>query len=223
MLMTKLTLISALLLVSSSALAEDTATAASSVAAASFSSVSGAPQVDDLDVPRRGRLVKHHGFYAAPTFGVTTMNSDVAPIVGMRAAWLANRTFGLGFSFNALANELDEPAHYKGRALGGYGGLLLQYVIGSSHAVHGFIDTTVGGGVMCLQTGVPSEDGLDDCSGHGFFMVEPTANIEFNVARFMRISLGVGYRVAVAGDASEISSDELGGIVSKTALQFGRF
>lgn len=215
-------LISALLFVSvsSQALAQDAQVGPLAATALSFSA--GAAQRDDLDVPRRGRLVKHHGFYAAPSFGVTTLDDQVAPVVGMRAAWLANRTLGLGFAFNALANQLDEPLDHKGRALGGYGGLLIQYVIGSTHLLHGFIDTTVGGGLMCVQTGDPDGD-ADECRGHGFFALEPSANLEINVASFMRISLGAGYRLGLAGDSSELSNADLSGFVGKTALQFGRF
>jgi hypothetical protein len=216
--MTKLSIISALLLISSSALAEDSA--ATSLSAAFFSTAPSVGQVDDVDVPRRGRLVEHHGFYLAPTFGVTTLNHDVAPMLGVRGAWLANNTFGVGFSFNALANQTDEKLHYKGRALSGYGGLLLQYLIGADHVVHGSIDTMIGGGVACLQTGDQHED---DCHGRRFFALEPMANLEISVFSGMRISLGAGYRLAVAPSDSKLTSSEIGGFVSKAALQFGRF
>lgn len=214
------------LLVTSHALAEDAAVAASSLPTLSLSAVSAAPEGDDLGpAPGRGRLIQHHGFYVAPAVGVTTLNDDVAPLIAMRAAWLANRSFGVGLAVNAVANEFDEKLHYKGRALSAYGGLLLQYVIGSTRLLHGFIETTVGGGRACLQTGIEGSDtGKDDCGPrHGFFMLEPMANLEINVSSFMRVSLGVGYRVAAAGSASEISSKNLGGFVSKTALEFGRF
>jgi hypothetical protein len=221
--MHKTSFVSALLLasVSSQALADDTVATSGQLPVVALSAAIGATQRDDLEVPRR-RLIQHHGYYAAPTFGVTSLDGDVAPMVGMRAAWLANHSVGVGFAVNALANQVDEKANYKGRALGGYGGLLLQYVIGSTHLLHGFVDTTVGGGVMCLQTG-STEGDEDNCHGHGFFAVEPSANLEINVARFMRVSLGAGYRVAVAGDASQLSSANLSGFVGRTALQFGHF
>lgn len=222
--MLKTSLTSALLIasVSSQALAQDAAAGAAPLAGVALSAAATVPQRDDLDVPRRGRLVQHHGFYAAPSFGVTSLDGDVAPVVGVRAAWLANHSFGLGFAFNATANQVDEKADYKGRALGGYGGLLLQYVIGAGHLVHGSVDSTVGGGVMCLQTGDTVGD-EDECHGHGFFVVEPMANLEIDVARFFRIGLGGGYRVAVASDASQLSSADLSGFVGKTTLQFGSF
>lgn len=222
--MLKTSLTAALLIatVSSQALAQDSTNSAAALTAVSLSAAATGPARDDLDVPRRGRLVQHHGYYAAPSFGVTSLDGGVAPVVGVRAAWLANHTFGVGFAFNALANEIDEKIDYKGRAIALYGGLLLQYVIGSSHVFHGSIDTTVGGGMSCRFTGDTLGD-EDDCHGRGFMAVEPSANLEINVASFMRLGLGAGYRVAVASSANELSSAELSGFVGKTTLQFGRF
>jgi hypothetical protein len=224
--MHKTSLFAALLatILSTSALADDRGESAAQLSVAALSASSVTPRRDDLDVPRRGRLVHHHGYYLAPTVGVTTLDGELAPLIGMRAAWLANRSFGLGFSVNGTINQLDEKLHYKGRALSVYGGLLVQYVLGESHILHGFIDTTIGGGQSCRQTGVIDGDpGKDDCHGKGFFMFEPMANLEINVARFMRVSLGAGYRVAVASNANELSSAQISGFVGKTALEFGSF
>jgi hypothetical protein len=217
--MTKLSIISALLLVSSSALAQDGA--ASNLSAAFFSTAPSLTQVDDADVPHHGQLIRHHGFYAAPMVGVTTLNHELAAVAGMRGAWLANDTVGVGFAFNAMANEVDEKAHFKGRAFGGYGGLLLQYLVAADQVVHGSFDTTIGGGFICQQTG--NVEQRDDCVGHGFFALEPMANMEINVFSAMRISLGAGYRLAIAGNDSPLKSMEIGGFVSKAALQFGKF
>ena len=155
---------------------------------------------------------------------MTQLDGELAPLLGIRAAWLANRTFGLGFAFNGTLNQTDEKLHYKGRAISTYGGLLLQYVFASNHVVHGFIDTTVGGGLSCRQTGaIAGDPEKDDCRGRGFFAIEPMANLEINVARFMRVSLGAGYRSAVANDRNELSSHDISGFVGKTSLEFGDF
>lgn len=222
--MRKISIVSAVLLasVSSQALADDSAAAASQLPAVALTAVASTPQRDDLDVPHRGRLIEHHGYYAAPSFGVTTFDGDVAPVLGMRGAWVANHSFALGGAFNLVTNELDEKIDYKGRALGAFGGMLLQYIIGASHAVHGSVETTVGGGWSCRFTGDTVGD-EDECHGRGFFMVEPMANLEFNVAKFMRLSLGAGYRVGIAGHSNEFSNSELSGFVGRTNLQFGRF
>jgi hypothetical protein len=222
--MHKTLLISTLLIatLSTQALADDRG--ATQLSAASLSNVSYAAQGADVDAPRRRRLVEHHGYYIAPTVGVTTLDGEVAPLIGLRAAWLVNHRLGVGFTVNGTVNQLDEKLHYQGRALSYYGGLLLQYVLGENHVVHSFIDTTIGGGKSCRQLGaVDGDTDQDDCHGKGFFAVEPMLHLEINVARFMRVSLGAGYRVAVASTANEMSSADISGFVSKTALEFGRF
>jgi hypothetical protein len=222
--MRKTSIVSAVLLasVSSQALADDSAAASSQLPAVALTAVASTPRRDDLDVPQRGRLIEHHGYYAAPSLGVTSFDGVAAPVLGVRTAWLVNHSFGLGAAFNLTGNELDEKIDYKGRALGAFGGVLLQYVVGASHAVHGSVDTTVGGGWSCRYTG-NTEGDSDECHGRGFFMLEPMANVEFNLAKFMRLSLGAGYRVGIAGKSNEFSNGELSGFVGRTNLQFGRF
>jgi hypothetical protein len=39
----------------------------------------------------------------------------------------------------------------------------------------------------------------------------------------MRVSLGAGYRSAVANDRNELSSHDISGFVGKTSLEFGDF
>ena len=215
--MSKLALMSLSMLVCSSALADEGVPPLPSV---SLSAVSSAARVDDVDVPRRGQLIERHGFYGAPTFGVTMLDRMGAPTVGMRSAWLANDTVGVGFALNAVANHVKEDIGYAGRGVSFYGGLLLEYLIAADRPLHGFLDATIGPGVICQQTG---RDGDEDCVGHSFFAFEPTANLQLNVSSAMRVSVGAGYRLAVGSEGSPLTNRELGGFVSRAALQFGKF
>jgi hypothetical protein len=73
---------------------------------------------------------------------------------------------------------------------------------------------------MCQQTG---ELGDDDCVGHAFFALEPTASIELSVFKAMRVRVGAGYRAAIGTAGSTLSNRELGGVVGRAALEFGKF
>ncbi len=213
--MPKLIAIALILLGTSSALAQESA---GSLRAAFFSTAPVLARIDEGgDATRTGGLIQHHGFYAAPTFGVTRLDGSAAGMVGVRAAWLANHTVGVGVAFNALANQLGDA---RGRALGGYGGLLLQHVFGQGRVVHGSVDATVGAGAACRQA-----DGAhgDDCLSKSFFVFEPLANLELDLVRAMRLSLGAGYRLAIAGEKGNLSSADLSGFVAKAALEFGVF
>src|SRR5437868_2337558 len=46
---------------------------------------------------RRGVLT-HNGWYVGPSFGSTMVNGNLAVNAGVKGAWLANRSYGLGLS-----------------------------------------------------------------------------------------------------------------------------
>jgi hypothetical protein len=221
-------LLSALLLVPSAAhaAAPDASSSRESSLSAAAITASPTPERDMAPATLGGRhgMISHNGFYLAPSLGTTSINGNLAYNVGFRGAWLVNRTFGLGlagYGFGWDGRRGDNPTLSSDRRLnGGYGGLLMQYVIGSKHVVHGLIDTTVGGGYVCTDE---TDDGRDCNRGRSFFMVEPTASVEVNVTDFMRISLGGGYRLAAAEERQGVSGRDLSGFVARTNLEFGIF
>jgi hypothetical protein len=175
------------------------------------------------DVPEvlaspHGRIF-HNGGYAAPMFGITNMNGEVAPTFGLRGVWRVNRRFGLGLTGTAL--ELNDFKPSEKRMQVGYGGLLLEYVTSSNRLAHGMFDLTLGGGALCRD----SRESARDCREHAqtFFVAEPTANLELNVTSFMRIDAGAGYRLALTRDRDNLSSSDLSGFVGRIGLAFGRF
>jgi hypothetical protein len=54
-------------------------------------------------------------------------------------------------------------------------------------------------------------------------VVEPAANLEINLARHVRLSSGVGYRVAFAGSGEGPSSGDMSSLVVRSSLIFGSF
>jgi hypothetical protein len=210
-----------LLLSSSAAVAQDANTNAAGVLPAGASSVIlAAPEQERVETIFDGKVIEHHGFYVAPTLGLTAVNGDLASTGGLRSAWLVNHRFGLGLAVNGFSNDTDGNGSQAERIEGGYAGILLQYVIASNRRLHGSIDATVGGGGACIGM-ARADDG--DCREVGFFAVEPTANLELNLARWARASIGGGYRVTVSEDKSPLASDALNGFVLRSSVAFGRF
>jgi hypothetical protein len=169
----------------------------------------------------RGYL-KHNGWYIAPSLGATTLDGHLSSLVGLRGGWLINRQFGIGlagYAFGWDRTHIDSPRPNT-RVDGGYGGLLLQYVIASDKLVHGTVDATFGGGALCFDA-VSNRRECNDALT--FYVFEPTANVEINVTSFMRIAVGGGYRFAAVDDKSGPYKPDLGGFVTRTSVQFGRF
>ena len=176
---------------------------------------SGATVSDQAETPTlfgSGARKVRIGGYGAPSIGITTINGHAAFDLGARGALVLNDRFGIGLAGAVMGWDGDRgenPGLSNQRELiGGYGGLLLEYRIVPQFPIHGRIDTIIGGGVVCTSLEQSFDDdgheGRDCDRSRGFAMVEPTANVEMNLTRFMRLSVGGGYRFAFAREKNGI-------------------
>jgi hypothetical protein len=210
--------------------------AAAEAPAANFATTSTAelspaalPEMDDTPQTLLGPdgFLRHSGWFVAPSFGMTSIDGHVGYLTGLRGAWVTNRTFGIGLAGSAMgwdAYHSDSPGSGPERRIqGGYGGLLFQYNLAPDRLVHGFVDTTIGGGAACYQVHDASQ--WDSCrSMEAFFVFEPSANVEVNVTKFMRLAVGGGYRLALADTMNKgLASSDLSGLVARANVEFGQF
>ena len=57
-----------------------------------------------------------------------------------------------------------------------------------------------------------------------FFVMEPQANAELNITKFMRVKAGIGYRFTwLPSEKNGYEGNDLGGICGSLALKFGKF
>jgi hypothetical protein len=171
-------------------------------------------------------FLRHSGWYVAPSFGATGIDGHAGYLTGLRGAWVLNRTFGIGFAGSGFGWDVyhsDALTSPDRRIAGGYGGLLLQYTLAADQLVHGFFDTTIGGGAACYD--LHDANRWDSCSSAtAFFAFEPSANVEVNVTKFMRVAVGAGYRLALTDTMDKgLTSSDLSGLVARTNLEFGQF
>jgi hypothetical protein len=159
------------------------------------------------------------GWFIAPTFGGTVYSGEAAYTTGLRAGVYVNRQFAIGLVANTFATENTSFSDDGVRNMGNYGGFLFQYVLHSNRLVHGTFESTVGYGRWCDVI----DDAHDGCSGKTFLAVEPMANVELNVARHVRLSAGLGYRLAIAEGGPGPSSRDLSNVVVRTGVVFGSF
>jgi len=161
-------------------------------------------------------LVKDSDWYVAPVFGVTQIGGGASPTFGIRGAWRINKTLGIGLAVTGM--ETNDIPSSSGSADVGYGGALIEYIFKSDKLVHAVFNLTVGGGAWCS-----SESRVDCDSAQEFFVAQPTTNLELNVASFMRLGIGGGYRLAIASEQEGVGTSDLSGFVWQTALEFGEF
>jgi hypothetical protein len=159
------------------------------------------------------------GWFIAPTVGGTVFAGEAAYTTGLRAGIYFKRQFGVGLVANSFGTEDTTFTRDGVRNMGNYAGLLFQYVLHSNHLVHGVFESTVGYGRWCNVI----NDENDGCSGKTFLAVEPMANVELNVARHVRLTAGLGYRLAIADSGPGPSSRDLSNVVIRTGVVFGSF
>lgn len=175
-----------------------------------------------------------HGGYGAFGSRMSTIHGERAFFLGGRGGWIINHRLVLGGAGYGLVNEIGRVTAPDGteRHLGmGYGGPMLGLILASDRLIHLTLDVVVGAGGAAWERfdddGDDWEDQLDDDDeddyGSAFFVVEPSINLELNVAPFLRVSAGVGYRYVKGLDMPCVKEDDLRGRTFGVALKFGHF
>jgi hypothetical protein len=168
----------------------------------------------------------HHGGWGAPVVHVSTIRDRAAVLVGGRGGWLLDRRLTLGGGGFGLATEIAAPAAAQvpgERQLDlalGYGGGWIEYTFSPLRLLHVSVGTLIGGGGVSLKF---RHGGSYGSGSDGFFVTEPTVTAELNLARFLRLDLGVAYRWIVGADMPGLAYSDVAGFSGVLALKFGKF
>jgi hypothetical protein len=179
------------------------------------------PEAEVL-IPRSAR----HGGWGAPVMHVSSVRDRAAVLVGGRGGWLLDGRLTLGGGGMGLASEIAAPAAAQvpgERRLDlamGYGGGWIEYTFSPLRLVHVSVGALVGGGGVSLKF---RHGGSYGSGSDGFFVAEPTVAAELNLARLVRLDLGVAYRWIVGADMPGLSSSDVAGVSGVVALKFGKF
>lgn len=153
------------------------------------------------------------GAYIGFTNGFGMYNEEIGYVTSCRLMFVTNHSFGIGFGGKAFVT-MPEETPYTGTNTnitetytmqsGAYGGLYLEPVIQSMKPIHISFPILLGmGGVARTEWDNTSfEENYDydydyynDNIMGGFFLVlEPGAEVEFNIAKWLRIGAGACYR-----------------------------
>lgn len=177
-----------------------------------------------------------NGAYGGVSVAYSNIDDRDAILIGGRGAWLINKRIGIGLAGQGFLTETkyDNVLDNSFQLVGGYGGLLLEFVLSPNSPVHVSIPLTVGaGGVSYIRNdGSFNRDNLDflEEDSQAFFVVEPGIEVELNLIKFMRMAFGVSYRYTstmnlnYANNQGRIlASDALRGLNAGITLKFGKF
>ena len=175
-----------------------------------------------------------HGGYGGLSINYSRIDGEDAVLVGARGAWIINHGIAIGIAGYGFANELKYKRTFKGYSgkyilAGGYGGLLIEPIIGAFKPVHISIPILIGaGGVTYMDE---YWDIYDDPFYYkpyyeysdAFFVFEPGVEIELNMVKFMRLAFGGYYRFTFGIDLEGSKSNMMNGFSTGITLKFGKF
>ncbi len=173
----------------------------------------------------------HSGGYGALFFKGSSFKNTTIMMMGIRGAWVVNRSFGLGIDLNGLfpVSKYDDVDPYgisDAILLGGYGGLLLEPVVWSKKLVHITFPISMGAGWLGYVEDWEDEyyygggDLLDD---DVFWYIEPGINAEVNVTNYFRIDVGISKRFTQDLNLYNTPSDAFDKLNYSLTLKFGGF
>ena len=171
-----------------------------------------------------------HGGYGAVTVNYSHIDGKDAILLGGRGAWIIGHSFALGFSATGFMNDY----HYNNllnrnvNLAGGYGGLLLEPILLPRFPVHISLPIVAGVGGVAYTT---SDNPYDWEDAHyfveeatSFLVLEPGVELEFNVVRFFRLSIGGYYRITTDIRLNDDTPlNVLNGFSGGITLKFGKF
>ncbi len=161
---------------------------------------------------------------------VTEFKEDKALFIGGHGGVILNKHFIFGGGGYGLStsNTFDvEGSNEELELFGGYGGIVLGYIIAPTEIIHVSFPVLIGaGGVEVAEEGteiVNGERSVLDRSA--FFVVEPNVEIEINMTRFMRLGIGGGYRFIQGTDldVGDVSNEDLSSWTAGISFKFGKF
>lgn len=171
------------------------------------------------------------GFY----FG---FHSDYSQVAGYDAfgaggtfAIIANHGLAIGLAGKGFFTEPFEKTAGSETSYsytGGYGGFLIEPIVFPKSPVHVSFPILLGaGGIarsMLTNYNYPYEytDVLIE-DAEAYLVAEPGVELEFNVARWIRFSLGGSYRFTTVVEHSDFESNPLDGFTGGFSLKLGKF
>ena len=163
------------------------------------------------------------GWFLAPTFSTTSFGNTLAYGPGLRGGIYLNRRLAIGLAGTIVATDDTGIKDDEVRNIGSYGGLFLQYLVHSDKLLHVTFESTLGDGKWCQRIGDANATERDGCTGRNFLVFEPSASVELNLSRHVRVATGLGYRFAAAASGDGPSSREMSGVVMRSSVVFGTF
>ena len=172
------------------------------------------------------------GGYGGIGVGYSEIDSRPAVVFDARGGIILGHSLAMGVGGAGFINEYEnDPALNREVSLvGGYGGFFLEPILLPKYPVHLSFPVLVGMGgaantsfVRNDNSDITQDNSVEETS-KVFLVVEPSAELEFNLTRFMRMAAYFSYRyTSDLGFEEDIPSDALISYTVGMRIKFGKF
>jgi hypothetical protein len=172
---------------------------------------------------------KKMGGYGAIGAGYSIIDDKDAIVLNARGGVVLGHNLALGLTGTGFMNEytFSVSEGEKISLVGGYGGFFIEPIILPRAGVHVSFPVTAGVGGITYTTFKDKSDELNDNNesneSQSFFIVEPGVEVEFNLFKFMRMSVFGTYRFVSELNWDHTSSDALNNFSTGLIFKFGKF
>jgi hypothetical protein len=176
------------------------------------------------------------GGYAALSNKFTSVRGEYANLAEVYGGWFIKRRLLVGIGAAASTNNLKVPYEYSTAPLTrmswqyGQFGLMTEYVFGSNRVIHLNLTFFTGAGftVQYERKRMEHWDNWDyaydiEHDANFFYVMEPGAQVEVNVLRWLRLSPGVSYRRTFGSDGRGLTDADLSDWSYNVTLKIGKF
>ncbi len=178
----------------------------------------------------------NNGWYGAFSMGYSEIDGRDALITGARGMFVFDQSLAIGLGGYGFVNNLDydnniyDSPDRRFMLAGGYGGLIVEPILGGRKAVHLSFPLLIGmGGVALLENDRWGWDWDMDSyhPGHEvdndvFFVLEPSVELEFNLTRWFRTAAYASYRFTSDIEIYQKDADVLDGFNFGMTFKFGK-
>jgi hypothetical protein len=175
------------------------------------------------------------GFYGEMNYQYGQFRSDFTSISGGSFMVVFNKRFAIGATMQQNADQTfapdfvnpNYPAVTRQFLHAGYGGIKMEYTCMPNSLVHLSFPWVIGYGWANVDGSehIYSSDHYKDlASTNSFYVVQPGAQVELNVFRFMKLYAGVNYRFSMTADVTNsLPSNTLMGFGALGGIKLGLF
>ncbi|MEK6481819.1 hypothetical protein WJR50_30025 [Catalinimonas sp. 4WD22] len=166
--------------------------------------------------------------FIGPLIEFSSLENEFVTSGGLGIGLLLDQTFYIGFYGLGTVKSLEKSlqGYPQVDMAFGHGGLLLGYLHQSHKLVHLGLSMKIGGGGVYLAERhrheyiFEEENKIDE---DALFVLTPQVEMELNVAPWMKINLGLGYRFVSGLDTPYLNQRDLTSTVGSLGFYFGWF